>query len=97
LLEPEAQSKLVRSLFTLPVRQSALPLLDDFADEFPQWRAGVDLLEDAAALPVSEEWRVSQWLLQDAAIRLLQSEDLSPAEVLKEFDQMIDALEGNSP
>jgi hypothetical protein len=55
------------------------------------------LLEDAAALPVSEEWRVSQWLLQDAAFRLLQSEDLSPAEVLKEFDQMIDALEGNSP
>jgi ABC-type glycerol-3-phosphate transport system substrate-binding protein len=97
LLEPEVQSKLVRSLFTLPVRQSALPLLDDFADEFPQWRAGVDLLEDAAALPVSEEWRVSQWLLQDAAFRLLQSEDLSPAEVLEEFDQMIDALEGNSP
>lgn len=97
LLEPEVQSRLVRSLFTLPVRQSALPLLDDFADEFPQWRAGVDLLEDAVALPVCEEWRVSQWLLQDAAFRLLQSEDLSPEEVLEELDQMINELEGNSP
>jgi multiple sugar transport system substrate-binding protein len=97
LLEPEVQERLVRSLFTLPVRRSALPLLEDFAEGNPQWAEGVALLDDAASLPVSEAWGLSQWLLQDAAFRLIQSEDLSADEALEELDQMIIDLEVTTP
>jgi multiple sugar transport system substrate-binding protein len=97
LLTPEVQAKLVQTLFTLPVRRSALPLLDAFSEEYAQWGAGVALMDNAVALPISEEWGLSQWLLQDAGFRLLQSEELSPEEVLEELDQMIIDLEGTTP
>ncbi len=96
LASPEVQDRLVRSLFSLPVRRSALPLLEDFAADYPQWAEGAALLENAVALPMSEAWGLSQWLLQDAAFRLIQSEDLSPEEVLDELDQMITNLVGPS-
>ncbi len=97
LVSPEVQAKLVQTLFTLPVRRSTLPLLDAFADTYPQWGAGAALLEEAVALPMNEEWGVAQWLLQDAVFRLLQSEELSAEEILKELNQMIIDLEGPAP
>jgi len=97
LLTPEVQAKLARALFTLPVRQSALPLLDDFIQDYPQWWAGAALIEAAAALPVSEDWGLAQWIWQDAAVRLLQAGDLTPDEVLEELDRMMQDLEGTTP
>ncbi|MFW5714463.1 MAG: extracellular solute-binding protein [Brevefilum sp.] len=96
LLEPEVQERLVRTLFTVPVRRSALASLGDFAEEYPQWGTGVALIDEAVALPMSEDWGYSQWLLQDAAFRLLQFDEQSPEEVLEELDQMIIELGGTA-
>lgn len=97
LVTPEVQNKLVRALLTLPVRRSALELLEDLAEDFPQWAQGVALMDKAVSLPVSVEWGYSQWLLQDAITRLLQMETLSPAQVLNDLDRMIVDLEGTTP
>ncbi len=97
LLEPEVQAKLVQSMFSLPVRQSAIDSLDDFVASFPQWAAGVAMIENAKALPVSETWGIAQWALQDAIFRLLQTETSQTEVILAELDEMISELEGTVP
>ena len=97
LLTPEVQARLASTLFSLPVRRSALPLLEDFAKDYPQWEAGAALVDGAFTLPASEDWGLAQWIWQDAAVRLLQAGDISPDEVLVELDRMIQDLEGAAP
>ncbi|HOE69725.1 MAG TPA: extracellular solute-binding protein [Brevefilum sp.] len=89
LLEPEIQTQLVESLFTLPVRRSAMESLTDFAEEYPQWAQGVALMESARALPASKEWGIAQWLLQDAANRILQDESGNVTLYLEQLDEKI--------
>jgi len=104
LLEPEVQAELVRSGFTLPVRESALPLLSDFSAAYPQWAQAVDLVDKAKPIPISEGWGVGQWLLQDAMYQLLHlviptgssvSAELSP--ILETLDETIVEMEGMIP
>jgi multiple sugar transport system substrate-binding protein len=104
LLEPEVQAKIVRSGFTLPVRESAMTLLDDFSTAYPQWAQGAELVDEAGTPPVSEEWGVGQWLLQDAVYRLFVLEipedssieaELTP--ILEELDSMLFELVEEEP
>jgi ABC-type glycerol-3-phosphate transport system substrate-binding protein len=97
LLEPEVQAKLVQSLFTLPVRESATELLGEFEDDYPHWAQGAALVESAVALPVSDDWGVAQWVLQDAVNRILQSETDEVTILLEQLDAMITDLAGDSP
>lgn len=89
LMETESQAKLVQSMFTLPVRTSAMDLLAGFVEEYPQWAQGVELLPNARALPVSDGWGVGQWVLQDAANRILQAESPDIPGILDQLDAMI--------
>ena len=96
LLEPEIQAQLVESLFTLPVRGSAMKFLADFAEEYPQWAQGAALMESARALPASKEWEIAQWLLQDAANRILQDESGNVTPYLEQLDEKIIEFVGAS-
>jgi ABC-type glycerol-3-phosphate transport system substrate-binding protein len=89
LLAPEAQAKLVESLFTLPVRESALELLTKFKTDYPQWEQGTALVDTANVLPVSEAWGLAQWPLQDAANRILQDENGDVSSYLAQLDALI--------
>ena len=96
LLEPEIQAEIARSGFTLPVRESAIELLDDFGTAYPQWAQAVDLIEKADALPVSEAWGIGQYALQDAIYRLFvldipdnSSIEAELAPILEELDATI--------
>jgi len=97
LLEPEIQAQLVESLITLPVRKSAESLLAEFGEIYPQWAQAVSMMEIAEPLPASNEWGISQWVLQDAVIRLVEVEEDQTDLILEELDAMIDELEGNVP
>jgi multiple sugar transport system substrate-binding protein len=97
LLEPEVQAVLVRSLFTLPVRASAVDLLGDFTAEYPQWAQAAVLVNSASALPVSDAWGVAQWVLQDAAFRILQAESADVPGLIEQLDAMIVDLTGGTP
>lgn len=104
LLELEVQAELVQSGFTLPVRKSALALLSDFSEAYPQWAQAVDLLDEAQAVPTSEGWGVGQWLLQDALYQFLHMEipfgSSLPVElsaILEKLDEAIIEMEGMAP
>ncbi len=89
LLEPEVQAKIVRRLYTLPVRTSARESLGEFEAETPQWADAVAMIDFAEALPVSEEWGFARWVLQDAIILLLQSEEGETGAILEELDATV--------
>jgi multiple sugar transport system substrate-binding protein len=97
LLSPEAQAQLVQAGFSLPVRQAALALLSDFSATYPQWAQAVALLDLAQAAPISARWGIGQYVLQDAANRLLQGEPDQVGPILTELDATISELEGTTP
>ena len=97
LLEPEVQARLVKSMFTLPVRESAFDQLANFMEDYPQWAQGADLLNTASALPVSPGWGMAQWVLQDAVFRLLQTETNQVAVFLELLDEMVLDIAESSP
>ena len=97
LLTPEIQARLVQSLFTLPVRASAMDELEDFLGDYPQWGVVVSQMENAEYLPVSEGWGYGRWVLEDAIRRsfAIEGEDISP--ILEQLDEMILEFEGMNP
>lgn len=97
LLEPESQARLVRSLFSLPVRTSAMDLLTDFRTDYPHWAQGAELTASVSALPASEEWGTAQWGLQDAVYRILVGESGDIAPILEQLDELILELAGGTP
>lgn len=97
LLEPESQARIVESGFTLPVRESANPLLEDFSLRYPQWAVALAMVPDAKMLPVSASWGVSQWVLQDAAWRMFQTPSDQLPEILSELDATINELMEMTP
>lgn len=100
LLSPDVQAQLVRAGYSIPVRDSALALLEDFAGQNPQWLLAYQFTSDAESAPVSAEWGLKQWVLQDAIHRLLQldvNDDLKPADVLREVDAALEEMEGTTP
>jgi multiple sugar transport system substrate-binding protein len=97
LLEPDAQAKIVQTLFSLPVRWSAMESLSEFGVDFPQWMQGVALVDSAHAVPISDGWGIGQWVLQDAVYRLLQADASELPEILEELDAIIKELEEMAP
>lgn len=97
LIEPEIQARIVRRMYTLPVRDSTLQILRDFERDNPQWSQAVSMVETADTVPVSEGWGIGQWVLQDAAYRIFQAPASEMESILEELDSTIRELEGMSP
>lgn len=97
LLEPEAQAELVQRTFTLPVRNSSRSLLGDFEAAYPQWVQAADRLDSASFVPVSDYWGIAQWVLQDAIVRLFNSEASEQGVILEQLDAMILEMSGVAP
>jgi multiple sugar transport system substrate-binding protein len=104
LLEPEVQAELVRSGFTLPVRESAMELLGDFGAAYPQWAQAAAMIESAKPLPTSRGWGVGRFLLQDAMnqfMHMVLEPDSSIVDelssILEELDAEIIELEEMAP
>jgi len=97
LLTPEVQARLVQSLFTLPVRSSAINDLGDFVSDYPQWGKAVDLVEYAQPLPISVGWGYGRWMLQDAIRRSFAIEGEDVSTILEELDAMILEFDGTTP
>jgi hypothetical protein len=57
----------------------------------------VALIDSAQAVPVSDRWGIGQWVLQDAANRLLQAEPDQLEPILEALDATIVELEGTAP
>ena len=51
----------------------------------------------AEPLPISNEWGISQWMLQDAIVRLMSLEGDQTSLILEELDTMIDDLNVGVP
>jgi multiple sugar transport system substrate-binding protein len=96
LLEPEVQAVLVRRLFTLPVRASAMDLLTDLEAGYPQWAQAAALVNSVSALPTSDAWGIGQWVLQDAGFRILQAESADVPGLIEQLDAMIVDLTGGT-
>jgi ABC-type glycerol-3-phosphate transport system substrate-binding protein len=97
LLSSEAQAELVKSGFSLPVRQSSLAMLSDFSAQYPQWAQALALIDMAKPVPISSGWGIGQWVLQDAVYRMLQSDADQIVPILQELDGTISELEGMDP
>jgi multiple sugar transport system substrate-binding protein len=96
LLSPEVQAQLAQSMFTLPVRNSAMAYLDDFVLAYPQWESAYNRLGQAQHLPVSESWGYGRWVLQDGINRLFAIEEEQVGDILEQVDEMIQSLEGTA-
>jgi ABC-type glycerol-3-phosphate transport system substrate-binding protein len=64
--QPENQAELVLASGGLPVRQSTISLLDDYAAQYPQWKASLDLLPEAVNAPNAAAWGLASGILNDA-------------------------------
>lgn len=76
LSEPAQQARLAQASSSLPLRRSAVALLQPFAGQHPQWAAAAALLEDGgvaiAPEPGYASWRLGRWALQDATTQLFR-------------------------
>ena len=93
LLSPEVQADLAQSGFSLPVRESALDLLTDFANQYPQWAQAVEMMDIARPIPISSGWGIGQWVLQDGFYRLLQGVADDLPTILEDVDALVADLE----
>ncbi len=93
LLDPEVQAALVRSGFTLPVRESAMDLLGDFSAAYPQWAQGAAMIDRAKPLPISQGWAVGRFLLQDAIVQFIHMEIEPPSSISSELASILQALD----
>lgn len=97
LLDPQVQAEIVRSLFTVPVRSSSRSFLSDFESAYPQWGQAADMVDTADFVPISNQWSIAQWLLQDAIVRLFNAEASEQGEILEQLDAMILEMSGVNP
>ena len=100
LLSAEAQAAIAQASYSIPVRQSALDLMGDFAVQNPQWLLAYQYTANAVAAPTSELWGMKQWILQDAVFRLLQfdvDDTVKVEDVLRDADAALDAIEESMP
>ena len=72
LLSPEQDANLVEARGTFPVKASTLDLLDNYADEHPQWSAAQDLLEHAKTEPGLDSWGSVRWILGDVGTQIFR-------------------------
>jgi hypothetical protein len=75
------------------VRESALALLADFANQYPQWAQAVEMMDIARPVPISSGWGIGQWVLQDGFYRLLQGERDDLPRILEDVDALVAELE----
>ncbi len=97
MLTPEVQARIVESMYTLPVRESAIDFLQDFVRTYPQWMDAFDLIDTAGYLPISKAWGYGRWILQDAINRSFVIEDEDISTILEQLDEMILEFEGTTP
>ncbi|UCH27926.1 MAG: ABC transporter substrate-binding protein [Trueperaceae bacterium] len=83
LVEPENVQTWVEASFALPVRRSALPLLEAWYAEDPNRRAGLDQIEFATARPRVGAYAIWQSYLEEAIEKSLKR-GLDPETTLNE-------------
>jgi ABC-type glycerol-3-phosphate transport system substrate-binding protein len=72
LAEPEQQARLVEAGDSLPLRESSLDHLEDYAGTNPHWSQGVELLEYARAEPNLPSWGVVRWVVGDVGTQIFR-------------------------
>lgn len=73
LLSSEVQARWVLSTGLLPLRQSSVLLVEEYAATHPQWSAAVDLIPRGLPEPPHADWRLAAPVLGDATDFLFQS------------------------
>jgi len=64
-MAPEQQAKWAQASGYYPTRASAVPLLDTYSEENPQWASGLELLPYSFVEPAIASWSSVRGLLQD--------------------------------
>ena len=72
LMEPEQQEAWVKASYFLPVRRSAVPLLEPWFAEDPSRRVALSQLEHAVPRPAAPEYAVWQGFLEEALEQTLK-------------------------
>jgi len=95
MLTPEQQARWVSAMGFLPVRRSALPLLDDYRIAYPQWAQAVEALPAAQGTPRLASWRLMRQALGDGFAYLFRM-NLPPGQIptlLAEMDKLATEFE----
>jgi ABC-type glycerol-3-phosphate transport system substrate-binding protein len=72
LLSPEQDARLIAAHGTFPIRSSTKSLLEDYANEHPQWSTALELLPYAQAEPGLESWGRVRWILADVGTQVFR-------------------------
>jgi multiple sugar transport system substrate-binding protein len=72
LSEPEQQARLVAAGDTLPLSESTLDHLEDYASANQHWRQAVELLGFARAEPNLPSWSVVRWVVGDVGTQIFR-------------------------
>jgi hypothetical protein len=99
LLESRQLALLSISTHSMPVHAGALPWMQVYFDDYPQWAALQDWPLPAESLPQHTNWMTAGNVLEDAAWQLFQSytraEDIPL--ILEQLDALIAAYESPTP
>ena len=76
-----------------PYVTSAVILLDDFSEAYPQWAQAVTLIDEADSLPVSDAWGIGQWVLQDAIYRFMRLDIPDDSSINAELTPILEELD----
>ncbi len=96
LLSPEGQARWVQSTGLFPLRNSAMPLLGEYATSHPQWAEAVELLADAETTPQLASWRLVRVMLEDGfrdMFDTIRHPDLTDGQVPLILKQMDDTAQ----
>lgn len=69
-----------------PIRRSVLDSLGDYAIDYPQWAAAINLLEYGKSSPRVSSWGAVRFVLQDAAKELFRSKERYNPQLLEDLE-----------
>lgn len=92
LILPRHQARLAESAGSIPAAQSAIELMDDYAQAHPWWQESLVWLPEANVLPPSPQWRQIRPVLEDSFWQMLQPTPLPIPTLLEQMDETIRSI-----
>jgi multiple sugar transport system substrate-binding protein len=87
MLKPKVQAQWVEATGMLPLRKSAMKLLEDYSSSHPQWAEAVALLNVARIEPQMSSWRTVKYVLGDGAYSIFRL-NLPTSDIPSVLDEM---------
>lgn len=92
MISSEVQRVFIEANGTWPVRLSAVDLLQDYQQAYPQWADLMDMLPMAYFGPSTAQWQLDRLVLEDAFWQYLQGDADRLPDILELLDDTIQEL-----